>query len=158
MFNAGRPPGLPRESAPPLYPRFVLGVNPRDWYPPRDGGVNVRQPGRLLVTVPRPGWLNPRPVLPVARFELLNPRFEPAFGVNPRDSFPRAEFGGVKVRKPGRDEVAGPLPRFAVKPAVGREVLIGRFALKLPRAATELPPKLPRDAVKKRCVFDGAWR
>ena len=165
-----------------LVPRFGL-LNPRfGAFVPRFGLLNPPFPllftPRLGLLNPRFGLLNPPFALFTPRFGLLNPRFAPPFGVNPRGWLPRAETGGVKVCHPGREEVIGgrapalarefkpdegllnePAPRFALNPDAGRDVLVGRFELNPPRAASVLlRPKLPRDAVKNRCVFDGAWR
>lgn len=146
------------------------------WFP-RDGALN----DRFGLFVPRLELLNPRfPLLllnPRFALPLFNPRFAPALDVNPRDSFPRPEAGGVKVCQPGREDVIEPrvppfvralkpddgrlnefAPRFALNPFAAREVLVARFELKPPRAATEFPPEFPREAVKKCCEFDGAFR
>lgn len=111
-------------------------MNPLDRYPPCDGGVNVRKPGREEEMDPRFALLNPR-FAPL----LLKPRLVPPLPVNPRDSLPRAEDGGVNVRKPCREDVTD-------RP----------LELNPPRAATLLRPTFVRDVEKKCCELDGAFR
>lgn len=91
----------------------------------------MRKPGREEELIPRFALLNPR-LTPL----LLNPRPVPPLPVNPRDSLPRADDGGVNVRKPCRGDV------------IDRP-----FELKPPRAATFV-----RELEKKCCELDGAFR
>lgn len=90
----------------------------------------MRKPGREEEFIPRFALLNPRFA------PLLKPRFAPPLPVNPRDSLPRADDGGVNVRKPCREDV------------IDRPV-----ELKPPRAATFV-----REFEKKCCELDGALR
>jgi hypothetical protein len=133
LLNPRFPPLLLKDRFDP-----PLGVNPRDALPrPEAGGVNVRQPGREEVIAPRP----------------------PAFArpLNPDDGRLNEPAPRLPLTADGR--LIDPAPRLALNPLAARDVLIGRFELNPPRAATELPPKLLRDdAVKNRCVFDGACR
>lgn len=69
-----------------------------------------------------------------------------------------AEFGGVNVCHPSRDDVIEPL-RSAPKFCAGRAVLIGREVEFIPpRLAKPFEAPFAREALKKCCEAEGAFR